>query len=132
MSKAFCCFLVTVVLLFSSTGNKEKKMGEFEPLPNIGSGTHRNRTTPGSAKQHYLQRSRYYPGAPNAPVRPTIEGRVINIGSGKKLVELTSGNLNESSSRRLLGEMKKASYLPNLDDKKTNRSQRLAGKLIIC
>lgn len=108
-----------------SSGKRDPKI--FEPLPNIGNNTQRGRGTPGSAKQHYLQRSRYYPGGPNAPVKPAIEGRVIDVGSGKKLVELTSSHMNESSSKRLLGEIKKTTYLPTLDAKQQNRGQRLAG-----
>ena len=107
--------------------------GAFDPLPGIGnttqrgSGTHRSKGTPGSAKQHYLQRARYYPGGPNAPIRPSIEGRVIDVGTGKKLVELTSGNFGESNSKHMLGDLKKTTFLPTLDASKS-RSQRLAGK----
>jgi len=108
------------------SARSKEKLG-LDPLPSISSGKQKSRNTPGSAKQHYLQRSRYYPGAPNAPVRPIIEGRVIDVGSGKKIVELTSGNVGESNSKRLLGELKKPGYLPSFDDKKTNRGSRLAG-----
>lgn len=99
-----------------------------EKTANIGSG--KSRVTPGSAKQHYLQRSRYYPGAPNAPVRPNIEGRIINVGSGKKLVELTSGGVKESNppnSKNLLTELKKTNFVPSTEDKNKNRGQRLSG-----
>merc|ERR1712080_369253 len=106
-------------------GDKNKS----DALPSVGgsASSKNSRVTPGSAKQHYLQRSRYYPGAPNAPLRPSIEGRIINVGSGKKLVELTSGNVKESSSKHLLGELKRSTYLPSAEDKTKTRSQRLAG-----
>ena len=103
----------------------------LDPLPSItSSGRQKSRNTPGSAKQHYLQRSRYYPGAPNAPPRPSIEGRVVDVGSGKKLVELTSGKIRQSSSERILGEITKTNYLPNLDDKKNIRNTRGPGNLL--
>lgn len=105
-------------------------MGGYQALPNIGSGTQKSRGTPGSAKDHYLQRSRYYPGAPNAPIKPTIEGRVVDAGSGKKYVELTSGKVSEPKSKRLLGDLKKSTYLPKIDNTESSQPKRdrLAGK----
>ena len=107
--------------------NNNEKNVKKEVLPSIGSGCSKNRVTPGSAKQHYMQRSRYYPGAPNAPLRPNIEGRIINVGSGKKFVELTSGGVKESSSKHLLNELKKTSCVPSAEDKTKTRGHKLAG-----
>lgn len=104
---------------------KAEKISKTDPLPGItNSASSKKQVTPGSAKQHYLQRSRYYPGAPNAPLRPSIEGRIINVGSGKKLVELTSGSIKEPATK--LGDLKKSNYAPGEDKIKT-RSERLAG-----
>lgn len=70
--------------------------------------------TPGSAKQHYLQHARYYPGAPAAmPARPLIEGKVVDIGSGTKVVELTSSGMkNSSGGVKLVGVG--ANYVPSV------------------
>lgn len=110
----------TTLDIFENTDKNSKSDG----FSNRGS-SRNNRVTPGSAKQHYLQRSRYYPGAPNAPLRPSIEGRIINVGSGKKLVELTSGSIKESNPKHLLDEMKRTNYLPSAEDKMKIRNERL-------
>lgn len=104
--------------------DQEKLLGGYQALPKIGSGKQRNRGTPGSAKDHYVQRSRYFPGGPNAPIKPTIEGRVVDAGSGRKYVELTSGKVNEPSSKRLLSDLKKAPYLPKIENKGKNSPNR--------
>ena len=108
------------IVFFRKDPFEKKKSGD--PLPDIGGTKPGKKGTPGSAKQHYMQRARYYPGAPAAPVRPVIEGRVIDLGSGKKVVELTSGSLKGSANNRsLLGDLSKpAAYVPsfNLERKK--------------
>jgi len=110
----------TLEQLLGKDPYEKKKSGD--PLPDIGGTKPSKKGTPGSAKQHYMQRARYYPGAPAAPVRPVIEGRVIDLGSGKKVVELTSGSLKGSANNRsLLGDLSKpAAYVPsfNLERKK--------------
>jgi len=51
---------------------------------------------------------------------------VVDAGSGRKFVEFTSGNVQASSSKRLLGELGKGpAKLPTL--KKKESSDRLAG-----
>ena len=117
---------------FKIFSDKEKILGGFQALPRIGSG--KKKGTPGSAKEHYLQQSRYYPGAPNAPIKPNIEGRVVDAGSGRKFVEFTSGNVQNSSSKRLLGELGHGTKLPSIKSnqpKKKESNDRLAGKLFI-
>jgi len=106
-----------------SISDKEKVLGGFQALPSIGSG--KKRTTPGSAKEHYLQKSRYYPGGPNAPIKPSIEGRVVDAGSGRKFVEFTSGNVQPNMNSRYMGDMGQGTKLPTI--KKKESSDRLAG-----
>ena len=110
---------------FLQYSDKEKILGGFQRLPSIGSA--KKRGTPGSAKEHYLQKARYYPGAPNAPIKPNIEGRVVDAGSGRKFVEFTSGNVqsNNTNNSRYLGEMNQGTKLPNI--KKKESTDRLAG-----
>jgi len=108
-----------------SISDKEKILGGFQRLPSIGSA--KKRGTPGSAKEHYLQKARYYPGAPNAPIKPNIEGRVVDAGSGRKFVEFTSGNVqsNNANNSRYLGDMNQGTKLPGI--KKKESTDRLAG-----
>jgi len=78
-----------------------------------------SRKTPGSAKQHYLQRSRYYPGAPTRDLTNMgIEGKVYDLGSGKKVVELTSGSM-KGSARGRIGNLDRTAYVPSFEEKKT-------------
>lgn len=122
----FIYYFFGFLILYS---DKEKILGGFQRLPSIGSG--KKRGTPGSAKEHYLQKARYYPGAPNAPIKPNIEGRVVDAGSGRKFVEFTSGNVqsNNANNSRYLGDMNQGTKLPGI--KKKESTDRLAGRFSI-
>ena len=74
-----------------------------------------------------MQRSRYYPGGPNAPIKPSIEGRIIDIGSGKKLVELTSDTKKDLFQNRVLGDIKPSPASQDQDDLKNGRNQKMLG-----
>ena len=99
---------------------RAKDPTEKPSLPNLISRKESSsRKTPGSAKQHYLQRSRYYPGAPTRDLSNMgIEGKVYDLGSGKKVVELTSGSMKGSAKGRL-GNLDRAPYVPSFEEKKT-------------
>ena len=88
-----------------------KESQEKSTLPNLAMRKENtSRKTPGSAKQHYLQRSRYYPGAPTRDLSNMgIEGKVYDLGSGKKVVELTSGSVKGSA---------RGAYVPSFEEKK--------------
>ncbi|XP_065669050.1 serine/threonine-protein kinase ICK isoform X2 [Hydra vulgaris] len=114
---------------------KEPLDSIFSPLPSIEAKTDSKKNPPSagpnSAKQHYMQRSRYYPGGPNAPIKPSIEGRIIDIGSGKKLVELTSDTKKDSFKNWILGDIKPSPAAQNLDDLKNDRNQKMLGGGVI-
>lgn len=103
------------MILFSN----RKESSEKKPiLPGITKKDEAARKTPGSAKQHYLQRSRYYPGAPARGLSNMgIEGKVYDLGSGKKVVELTSGSMKGSGKGRI-GHLERTGYVPSFKDDK--------------
>lgn len=90
------------------------------------------RKTPGSAKQHYLQRSRYYPGAPTRDLSNMgIEGKVYDLGSGKKVVELTSGSM-KGSARGTIGSLERTGYVTSFEEKKPKPIGVVGMQLIYC
>ena len=47
-----------------------------------------------------------------------IEGKVYDLGSGKKVVELTSGSM-KGSARGRIGNLDRTAYVPSFEEKKT-------------
>ena len=124
---ALSCLFYIIRFSLTYCSDKEKILGGFQRLPSIGSG--KKRGTPGSAKEHYLQKARYYPGAPNAPIKPNIEGRVVDAGSGRKFVEFTSGNVQQGNNSRYMGDINQGTKLPGI--KKKESTDRLAGIFLL-
>ena len=115
------------LLLFFLLSASTKDAAEKPSLPSLAK-RHEEvaRKSSGSAKQHYLQRSRYYPGAPARGLTNlgNIEGKVYDLGSGKKVVELTSGSLKNSARR---AGVQRAAYIPSFEDKKPKATGVLGG-----
>eukprot|EP00794_Sanderia_malayensis_P004769 gene4769-5396_t len=107
---------------------------EASEMPSLPSLTHKKeepvRKSSGSAKEHYMKKSRYYPGAPVRGLSNmgNLEGKVYDLGSGKKVVELTSGH-KKSSGRRGIGTLERTTYLPTFEDKKTKPVPAIAAPL---